>query len=239
MAVGAHALTTLARVRAVLRMHSGYTAQDAAIESAIDSATARIEQFTNRSAVKNVDDGNVISVTEVHSGDGETPDLYLGEWPAYSITGVIEDDTTISANADDGYWKSIGSDQEEGILYRVDQIETTGFTHPKGTKPWAFGEKNIRVVYKPGWVAADVPAVFDEACMRLTMHYLNTVPLAGMKSASAGALRHDLFVGWGTSLITMPIEVKAILKDYIVHRVVDEYPMRPRGSTKLWTAKQS
>jgi len=189
-------------------MASGYTDQDSFISAAITGASRRIERFCNRSVI-NAHGGGPTTLTEVHSLDGRRHELRVVEYPVLSTTSVIENDTTLTANADDGYY----IDSDDGTYYRVSEIETTGFTHPKSTKPWLRGTNQIQVIYKPGWASASVPKVFEEACIRTAIFYLNSVSTSGQRFVRMGAFSTDSMPG-------LPRDIKELISPYRLSRMI-------------------
>src|SRR5512139_4133366 len=120
------------------------SAVDLSFESAINTASLIVENHLHRQIVSRG------ALTEYHTFDRNTPELYLLDWPSITVTSVWEDTTRayatpLTANTD--YIVS----QPSGRLIRIAGVNGT-------TKNWVQGFRAVKVAYSAGYAQADVPA---------------------------------------------------------------------------------
>lgn len=210
--VDPHALTSVARMKIDLRFDAvnDYSDQDDLLRAAINSATFRIHAFTGRSVMKNDPGGaNEVVATEYHDGDGLSTRLFVREWPVFSVTTVKESGSTLSRGTD--YLLN----EAEGVLLRAGatSIKDAGSQpYAESAKAWKKGAHNLYVSYVPGWDENTIPPEIEEAAVRLTFAYLNTMSVSGTASATMGSM--SVSPDWG-----MPPDVKEILAPYKIARI--------------------
>src|SRR5512139_167388 len=117
---------------------------DSSLESALNTASLVVENYLNRTIVTRG------SITEYHTFDRSTSDLYLLDWPSITVTNVWEDSTRAYATplvANTDYIVS----QPSGRITRI--AGANG-----GLQNWLRGFRAVKVAYTAGYAVADVPA---------------------------------------------------------------------------------
>lgn len=129
--VGSIALVTLAEAKAYLGIPNGDTTQDNLLLQLISVATNAIEKYCDRVFV-------LRRVTEIidnrHGGS-----LVLQHNPVEQIISIV-DDAGVTINSND---------------YRLNR--DAGILRPKFNEPYLFALGEITVVYRAGWLLANVP----------------------------------------------------------------------------------
>lgn len=169
MALSSSALTTLARLKAYLDLGTTTAAQDAVLESIINSASDFIENYTGRT-FKQTAHSN-----ELYDGHGKQT-LLLRNYPVAKSPAVDLDRRNSVENEND--WTDIDADQyfvdyDEGIIsYPVTSRTGDG---PK----FDYGSKRYRVSYTAGYLlpqdggyteggATSLPNDIEYACWKLS-----------------------------------------------------------------------
>lgn len=134
------ALTTPENVKQYLGITG--TADDALLNSLIESASAFVAQYLSRQ----IEQGQV---TEYFSGRGRDA-LILSEGPIASIDAVVADDQPLPASLD----KSTGWKEAGGWLLYVNGR-------------WPEGRQNIVVTYTAGYAPGSIPADIEQAVIDL------------------------------------------------------------------------
>jgi len=188
MALKPNALTTLAVAKSHLSINSSDTAQDARLELFINSASERIERFTDR-VLKSQG-----AITELQHGRRENI-LLLKQWPIIAVsqlnidsTALFTDPATIVPPTD-----YMITDEGSCLLY-ISRHFPSGFN-------------NIKILYTAGYTT--VPSDLEVACLWLVeWYYLHrTRGDMGRTTASKGA--ESVAV-----LAEMPKMIREILIDY-------------------------
>lgn len=167
MAVGTHALTTLADVKAYLGLSDSFTDHDALLEGLIDAITATIERFCKRKLKArdysyDEDSDDYDSDNAVLDGNGRDR-LLLPQYPGNSVTTVRINELAIDQSTG-VYVTGWVLDRASGVLY------LRGYRFTRGLQ-------NVELAYNAGY--ASVPDDLAQAAIAQTAWVYKEAPKAG------------------------------------------------------------
>lgn len=196
MAVVAHALTTLARVKTFLEITN--TSKDGLIELLIDACTDWIESECGNRRFKN----SGSDITEYHDGDYDLTGrdkIFPRQFPIATLTSIAYKTgdnasptwTVINAN---GYERN----DQDGIIYFANESRSFLQTLPRG-------RQNIRLIYQGGYTT--IPTDLELCCIKLVAKELNKSKSQGLTSESVGGANF----AWNEDIAP---DVKKIIANY-------------------------
>lgn len=175
MALKSNALTSVANVKAYLSPWIAGTTYDTLIEMLIDGVSQLIEKECG-SRVFNVTDDDVVELLDGDwDGTGRCK-LFPKRYPIVSITsieyktGSLDNPTWTAFNASDYTY-----DEEAGIIYFTASLSSI--------KP---NRQNIRLTYKGGYAAADLPSDLQMCCLKMVAKEFDKRRSQGATSESVG-----------------------------------------------------
>lgn len=142
-------LTTLANVRAALKVATTDTGDDAYITALVTRASSFIKRYCRREIL---DPG--ADVTEIHDGRGRSK-IRLRDWPVITLTSVHEDSESLFP----------GSTLVPSTDYIVDK-RLGVIVRPYGVA-WLRYDQSVKVIYRPGYTTT--PADVEQACIELVV----------------------------------------------------------------------
>jgi hypothetical protein len=154
--MAAQDLTTLADVKAWLRLPAGTFADDALLTRAITSISALLQSTLNRVFAQ-------ATYTELRSGRG-TVGMMTHDYPLLSVSSVKVDNIAVPPAADC---------TKPGYQFTATGIYLNGYMFTKGIK-------NVTLVYSAGY--ATVPAEIGQVCIDLISRKYKQRDRIGLKS---------------------------------------------------------
>lgn len=189
MAVSTYALIDVAGAKVWLDGLTG-ASKDTLFETIIDQSSALIEEYLGREIITR---GNL---TDYHTFDSSSHDLFTYQWPIITVTTVHED-----SNREYGADELLTENTDYLVVKPKGKIIRT-VSATSGRQNWLRGFKAVKVVYSAGYADRDaVPLVIKDVCSR---HVASVFRQITRKTEELARVSDDMgsFARFGPALLT-------------------------------------